>query len=168
MILALALLLSSSLTARTGRLDKVMNPLRFIVAIAATLITVVVLPGSAYTEERLVLLSCTISDETVQKLVDGSTNVPPPDKEEVIELFATQGRYEIEASFYADSEVVGTGTLLGHTMPYFITEQYVTYMTADNEGLQNSVLNRYSGTLHLTIGGGAFFTYSCEQKGRKY
>jgi hypothetical protein len=122
-------------------------------------------PTSADPQERLVVQSCALSDEWIQKLIDASTDIPPPTKEEVIKFMALGKLDEIEISFYADNDFLGTGRFMGRPMPYWITDDYVGYMTADDKGVQNAILHRYSNILVFPIGGVIpVIKYTCQPK----
>lgn len=136
----------------------------------ATILLTFYMSAEVAAEESIVFLSCKPSQSWIEALIDLSPLDPPPSLNSAIELLKSNGLHEIEASFdpKRESDLVGLGKFMGHPMPYFITEKFVTFMTADDDGGENSILNRYTGILILGIEPKIPIQYQCERKERKY
>lgn len=134
--------------------------------IRAIIIVFLVGPQLSFAGESLIVLSCSVSDEWLEKAIEISEKVQPPSKKELVSKLNESKLNNIKLTFHPDDEIVGTGTLLGKEIPYFITDQYVSYITADDEGSQNSILDRYSGVFYLNLG--LSIAYECKQSGRKF
>ena len=121
-----------------------------------------------YSDDTNVVLSCKVADEWIQRVVELSPLDPPPSVKVLIEHLKSGGMYEIEASFDTarTGDGFGLGSLMSHPMPYWITERHVIFMTADEDGGENSLLNRYTGMLELNLR--PTVIYQCESVERKY
>lgn len=133
-------------------------------AISSILILNLVYSSISNAEETLVVLSCSVTDEWLEKVVEASTRDPRPKKHEIAKKLDENKFKNIEITFDASNKMVGIGTLLGTQVAYFISDKYVVYTTADDQDSKNSVLIRHSGIFVLNLG--LRITYECNQQGR--
>ena len=126
--------------------------------------------AKAIASENNVFLSCTIIDEWFSLMIEASRNDPPPTLDEMKSFAIENGLYQIDLSFDSNrlSSGFGFGQLMNESMPYWITEEHVIFMTASEDGSENSFLNRYTGRLSLNLTPNMPVIYDCERVERKY
>jgi hypothetical protein len=89
---------------------------------------------------------------------------------EVIDSLKEARLYTIELTFDLE-KVGGLGTIRGKAMPYWLTDDFVVYMTAGAGGPweKNSFLDRRNATFALALNATARFPYeNCTVQPRKF
>jgi hypothetical protein len=92
-------------------------------------------------------------------------------RKEVIDSLEEARLYTIELTFDPEKAPGGIGTVRGKTMPYWVTDDFVVYMTAGAGGPweKNSFLDRRKATFGLALDATAQFPYeNCTIQPRKF
>lgn len=120
--------------------------------------------------ESNVFFSCSITDEWFSLIIAASRNDPPPTREELKSFATESGLYQIDLSFDPNrlSSGFGFGQLMNESVPYWITEEHIIFMTASEDGSENSFLSRYTGSFSLNLMPNMPILYDCERRERKY